>query len=316
VGENSRKIPEGTAMKLSVLICTYNRPELLIRALETLTVNTEEKPDQIVVVNGGDARTDRLVESFITAYKDSVEIILVRTVNKNVASSRNVGLPHCRGDIIAMTDDDAEVFPNWVTLMKQSHRDHPEAGAVGGPVIGIHTDSLVEKAADLITFPDWPQPRYARTLPTVNISYKREVVASVGDMDETLFCGEDVDYNWRVQKLGYKIYFDPRIKVYHRHRATLNEFLNQHHMYGRAYYLVREKWQDMYCVYPHQIRGVKDGLKAINFVAALLYEPFKTSQQVSSLKTRSGLLPLLFLAELAWKSGMVEQARLNAKANA
>lgn len=303
-------------MNLSVLICTYNRPELLTRALEALTKRTEEKPDQIVVVNSGDDRTDRVVEWFMIANKDEIEIDLVRTINKNAAANRNVGLPHCRGDVIAITDDDAEVFPNWVRLLKEAHKEHPEAGAVGGPVIGTSTDSLVAKAADLITFPDWPQARYVRTLPTVNIAYKREVVDSVGQLDDTLFCGEDVDYNWRVQKLGYKIYFDPRIMVYHQHRPTLNGFLNQHYMYGRAYYLVRRKWQDMYCVYPHRIRRVRDGLKAINFVAAVLYEPFKITQPVSSLKTRLGLIPLLFLAELAWKSGMVEQARQTAKITA
>ena len=301
-------------MSLSVLICTYNRPELLTRALEALTRHTEEKPDQIVVVNGGDERSNRVVEYFMTTNKDEVEIKLVQTVNKNAASNRNVGLPHCRGDVIAITDDDAQVFPSWVTLMKQAHEEHPEAGAVGGPVIGTPTDSLVAKAADLITFPAWPEPRYVRTLPTVNISYKREVVVSVGPMDEALVCGEDVDYNWRAQKLGYKIYFDPRIRVYHQHRPTLKGLLNQHYMYGRSYYMVRRKWQDMYCVYPHQIRRVKDGMRAINFIAALLYEPFKTSQQVSSLKTRLGLIPVLFLAELAWKSGMVEQARQTSKA--
>ena len=301
-------------MKLSVLICTYNRPGLLTRALEALTRHSEEKPDQIVVVNGGDDRTDRLVEHFMTANEDGPEIDLVRTVNKNAASSRNVGLVHCHGDIIATTDDDAQVFPDWVTLMKQGHQEHPEAGAVGGPVIGTPTHSLVAKAADLITFPDWPQPRYARTLPTVNISYKREVVQRIGEMDETLFCGEDVDYNWRVQQLGYKVYFDPRIKVFHEHRPTLSGFINQHYKYGRAYYLVRRKWPDMYCVYPHHLRRVKDGLKAINFLAALLYEPFRASRQVTSLKTRLAVIPLLFLAEAVWKSGMVEQAHRSWKA--
>jgi GT2 family glycosyltransferase len=299
-------------MSLSVLICTYNRPELLTKALEALTRHTEEKPDQIVVVNGGDERSSRVVEYFMTTNKE-VEIKLVRTVNKNAASSRNAGLPHCRGDVIATTDDDAQVFPNWVTLMKQAHKDHPEAGAVGGPVIGTPTDSLVAKAADLITFPAWREPQYVRTLPTVNISYKREIVNAVGRMDEALFCGEDVDYNWRTQKLGYKIYFDPAIRVYHQHRPTLKSLLNQHYMYGRAYYLVRRKWLDMYCVYPHQIRRMKDGMRAINFIAALFYEPFKTTQQVSSLKTRLGLIPVLFLTELAWKSGMVEQARKTLK---
>lgn len=295
-------------MNLSVLICTYNRPDLLTRALEALTRHSEEKPDQIVVVNGGDDRTDRLVESFITTNKNGLEIILARTINRNAASSRNVGLPHCRGDIIATTDDDAQVFPNWVTLMKRAHKEHPEAGAVGGPVIGTSTDSIIGKAADLITFPAWPAPQYVRTIPTVNISYKREVIDRVGPMDETLFCGEDVDYNWRIQKLGYKVYFDPQIKVYHEHRSSLKGFLNQHYRYGRGYYLVRRKWPDMYCVYPHRIRRFGDVLKAANFIAALLYQPFKTSQKVTSVKSRRALIPVMFLAGLAWKGGMVMQA--------
>src|SRR5262249_40639034 len=157
---------------------------------------------------------------------------------------------------------------NWVTLMKQAHRGHPEAGAVGGLVIGTNTESLVGKVADLITFPSWKEPQYVRTLPGVNISYKRQMVEKVGLQDETLFRGEDVDYNWRVQKLGYKVYFDPQIKVHHHHRPTLKGFLNQHYMYGRAYYLVRRKWQDMYCVYPHSFRRIRDVLKAGNFIAA------------------------------------------------
>jgi len=215
-----------------------------------------------------------------------------------------------------MTDDDAEVFPNWVTLMKQAHQEHPEAGAIGGPVLGTNTESLVGKVADLMTFPSWKEPQYVRTLPGVNISYKQRMVKEVGLQDETLFRGEDVDYNWRVQHLGYKVFFDPKIKVYHHHRPTLKGFLNQHYMYGRAYYLVRRKWQDMYCVYPHSIRGVRDILKAGNFFAAVLYQPFKTSQRASSIKTRLGLIPVAFLAELVWKSGMVFQACKDSKIKA
>jgi GT2 family glycosyltransferase len=68
-------------------------------------------------------------------------------------------LPHCTGDIIAMTDDDAEVFPDWVTQMKRAHAEHPEAGAVGGPVIGADADSLVSRIADQVTFATYPTAR-------------------------------------------------------------------------------------------------------------------------------------------------------------
>ena len=307
------------AVEVSVLICTYNRDEMLGQALEALIDRTSEKPDEIVIVNGGDERADERVESTRRRAEcrgQGIQIKLVKTVNKNLATSRNVGLRYCTGEIVAMTDDDAQVFPNWVTLMKKAHLEHPEAGAVGGLVMGTNTESLVGKVADLITFPSWQEPQYVRTLPGVNISYKRQMVEKVGPQDETLFRGEDVDYNWRVQKLGYKVYFDPQIKVYHHHRPTLKGFLNQHYMYGRAYYLVRRKWQDMYCVYPHHIRRLRDILKVGNFFAALLYQPFKTSQQVSTIKARLGSIPLLFLAGLAWKGGMVTQACKESKIRA
>jgi GT2 family glycosyltransferase len=297
-------------MKFSVLICTYNRNELLKLALRALLDRTQEKPDEIVVVNGGDERADAVVRSLTDAngVHDGVQVKLIKTVNQNLATSRNVGLLHCTGDIIGMTDDDAEVFPDWVTQMKRAHCEHPDAGAVGGPVLGTNMDSLVGKVADAITFPSWDGARAVRTLPGVNISYKRALLEQIGFQDETLFRGEDVDYNWRVLQLGYKIYFDPVIKVYHYHRPTMKGFLNQHYMYGRAYYLVRRKWPAMYCIYPHAVTRVKDILKAGNFVAALLYQPVLSCRRLPAVHDRMAALPLLFLAGVAWRGGMVYQA--------
>src|SRR5215831_6914138 len=124
-------------MTFSVLICTYNRHEILGVALNALINKTVEKPDQVIVVNGGAERTDQVVQQFTGLH--NIELKLIKTPNKNLATSRNVGLPHCTGDIVAMTDDDAEVFPDWVTQIKRAHQDHPVAGAVGGPVLGTNT---------------------------------------------------------------------------------------------------------------------------------------------------------------------------------
>ena len=298
-------------MKLSVLICTYNRDNLLTKCLDALVYRTIDKPDQVIVVNGGDKRADDVVECIAARAKQEgirTEIKLIKTLNRNLAASRNVGLPACTGDVIAMTDDDAEVFPDWVTLMKQTHEEHSEAGAIGGPVLGTNTESLVGRVADLITFPSWGKEQYVRTLPGVNISYKREVVERIGAQDETLFRGEDVDYNWRVQRLGYKVFFDLRVKVYHHHRPTLRSLLNQHYMYGRAYYLVRRKWPDLYCVYPRAFRCSKDALKLLNFLAAILYEPIRYAIHMPGVGKRLSAFPLLVAHQVVWRFGMMRQA--------
>ena len=292
-------------MRLSVLLCTYQRHELLQHALCALLDRTIEKPDEVVIVNGGDDRADSVVAGFVNRHPGIVK--LLKTKNVNLATSRNVGLPHCSGDVIAMTDDDAMVFPDWITAMKRAHVEHPEAGAVGGAVIGTNTESLVGKVADVMTFPCWPSGTYVQHLPGVNISYKREAIHEIGPQDENLRRGEDVDYNWRLLLLGRKIYFDPNIKVYHYHRPNLTSLLRQFYMYGRSYYVVRSKWPDMYSIYPHGIRRVKDVLKAVNVFATVFYGPFLRVGRMPSRLGRLQALPVVFMIGLAWRAGIASE---------
>lgn len=298
-------------LTVSVLICTYNRHQMLDRSLQALLHGTTEKPDQVVVVNGGDERADRVVADHQTRCPSSIELKLIKAVNKNLAVSRNVGLPHCTGDIVAMTDDDAEVFPDWITQLKTAHIQHPEAGAIGGAVLGTDSDKrFLSRLADLVTFPSALDARYVRTLPGVNISYKRCVLDRIGLQDETLFRGEDVDFNWRVQQAGYRIYYSPAIKVWHHHRPTLRQFFRQHYMYGRAYYLVRRKWKDMHCIYPHQFKTPKDFLKAVHFVVSVFYEPLLYGSRLPRWSDKLRAVPILFWNGVVWRSGMLYQAFL------
>jgi len=291
---------------ISVLICTYNRPDMLKEALNALIIRTEEKPDQVVIVNGGNDHSDAVVRNYTD--NPGIRVELVKTVNKNLAASRNIGLAYCTGEIVAMTDDDAEVYPDWVTQMKKVHAEHPEAGGVGGAVLGADSHKrLLSRIADIATFSSPLQPGYVNTIAGVNVSYKRFVLLEAGPQDETLFRGEDVDINWRIKKLGYEIYYDPEIKVLHSHRPTLTQSLNQFFMYGRAYYLVRRKWPEMYCLYPHQITRLKDVLKLLYFIVSTLFEPFIPALKMSTWFDRIAALPVLFALHLAWKCGMVVQ---------
>ncbi len=292
-------------MNFSVLICTFNRADLLQQCLDALIDRTTEKPDEVVVVNGGDARADELVRAF--ASRPSIQVNLVKTVNKNLAASRNVGLPHCTGDIIAMTDDDAEVFPDWVTQMKHTHREHPEAGAVGGAVIAMDRTGFASRLAEEVTFPSWREPGYHRTLPTVNLSYKAQVMQRVGAQDENLSTGEDVDYNWRMTQLGYQVYFDPAIRVYHNHPRTLRDLWRKHYSYGRGYYLLRSKWREMYSIYPHQLASFKDWLKLGNFLAFPFYEPFLIAAKMNGWRDKIGVVPLEFINQMVARCGWTEE---------
>ncbi len=145
----------------------------------------------------------------------------------------------------------------------------------------------------------------------MNVSYKREVIEKVGLQDTALFRGEDVDYNWRVKLAGYRLLQHPSVKVIHHHRPTIRTFWRQHYMYGRAYYLVRQKWEDMYCIYPKQMRSMRDVRRLGWFVLSMLIQPFQTANKLKAARDKLVAVPVLMADQAIWRAGMIYQWRLD-----
>ncbi|MCQ9204955.1 MAG: glycosyltransferase [Omnitrophica bacterium] len=290
-------------MKVSVLICTYKRKKLLDRCLQSLIADSIDKPDEIVIVDGEEGSAKDIVSKW---QKQFADIKFISTKNVNLAVSRNIGLPHCMTEIVALTDDDVQVAPDWVRRIRALHKEHPEAGGIGGKISGV-TDRFIDRVANIVIFFSRGNSAYVRTVPGVNASYKREIIEKVGSYDESLFRGEDVDYNWRILKLGSKIYYDPRLCVCHYHRSTWKGLFSQLFMYGRAYYLVRSKWKDMYCVYPHTIRHFKDILKLGYFFFGCLFEAVFCTRGISGFSKKAMLFPFLIICQFVWKLGMITE---------
>ena len=241
-------------MKISVFICTYNRGKLISGTLKSIIINQTKKPDEIIIVNGGGENDCKEVLKNWKKVFTTLEII--NTKNKNLSTSRNIGLKKCQGDIIIQTDDDARPFPDWIENIYKNHLEYPNCGVIGGRVIDASKRTFLSKIADISTFPSYSKIKKVRSIPGVNSSYKREVINEVGKYDETLFRGEDVDYNWRAKLIGWDILYHPDIKVKHIHRTTWKSLFYQHFMYGRAHYLVRRKWPEMYSHYPPRVTSL------------------------------------------------------------
>lgn len=292
-------------MTVSVFICTYNRGNLIDGTLNALIKRQTRIPDEIVVVNGG-GKND-CCEILNKWKKEFPNLRELKTKNINLATSRNYGLPHCKGDLILQTDDDAEPFPNWIERLVEEHQNHPEAGVIGGNVIDASGNGLLFKIADATTFPTSNEVKEVRSVPGVNSSYKRNVIETVGKYDTKMFRGEDVDYNWRAIKLGWKVLSFPDIKVYHHHRATWKGLFNQHHMYGRAYLLVRRKWKDMYCIYPHNFKSLHDFLKLGYFAVVPFVDSYKKCKRVTGILNKLMAYPIMVAIGYNWHRGLFVQ---------
>src|SRR5579884_788848 len=291
---------------VSVLICSNRRPGLLKQCLNALA-SGKRLPDQLVVVADLDQETAAVVEDMSARFPT---VKLIKHPNHTLAGQRNAGLPHCTGDIIALTDDDAIPLHDWVAEICAAHERAPEAGGIGGDVLATDPSAFLSRIAELVVFPRPHPGRRIYTLPTVNLSYKRTVLDAVGEFDESLFRGEDVDYNWRVLRLHRTLVFDPAIQVRHRHRSTLSDLYQQQYMYGRAYVLVRRKWPDMYCVFPHRLSTLRDWAKLAHCLMAIVYQPFLLARRFLPRRERPFAFAVLVVHHLVWKLGMLRQLLL------
>ena len=295
-------------LKVSVLICTFNRGNLIHETLKSLIINQTIKPDEIIVVNGGGSNDCKeILQKWAKLFK---RIKTIKTKNINLANSRNIGLQECEGDLILLTDDDARPFPDWIENIKKYHIKFPNAGLIGGDVLNNDEGKFLSKIADAITFPHHSSIKRVRSLPGVNSSYKKNVIKTVGEYDISLNRGEDVDFNWRVLESGWDIIYVPSIKVKHIHRDSWFELAYQHYMYGRSYYMLRDKWRNMYSIYPHDLKNLRSFIK---YIFSWTFTPmFDAYLKSKNLKNHNFLVVIIiFFINLINRIGISVQKNLN-----
>ena len=288
-------------LRLTVLIATYERKEVLRRCLVALIAETDPKPDEVVVVVGSEDGSAEMAKRLIGDYPQVTRNIF-EIKNQTLGHSQNVGLPHCTGDIVATLDDDAFVFPDWVKQVKKSHVDHPEAGCIGGRIINYFPENLIARFETAVGLPfDKLEGFYTRTVAGVSCTYKRQIMGEVGLFDESLPAGMDSDYNWRIIKAGYKVWFEPNIRLRHLNRVKLRPFLRQMTWYGRGYYLTRRKHPDLYSAYPRNMKRWQDWVKLPLFVIKILVDPIIVALRHPNDRVAFGILMLL--KGVYWRKG-------------
>lgn len=120
---------------VSVVISTYNRAEVLPHALDSLLHQGPVgfRYEVVVVDNNSTDATRAVVESFIARGSRNVSYLF--EPRQGVAYGRNTGILASKAPIIAFTDDDVTVGPDWIATLKRALDEHPEADCVGGRVL-------------------------------------------------------------------------------------------------------------------------------------------------------------------------------------
>lgn len=220
--------------KVSVVVCAYNAERTMDSCLASLK-ELNYPNYEVIVVNDGSS--DRTLE--ITQQYDYLR--LISQENKGLSVARNVGITAATGEIVAFTDSDCVVDPDWLTYLVEKFLSSGLA-AVGGPNLSPPEDSLVP--ACVAVSPGVPthvllSDDVAEHIAGCNMAFRREVLQEIGGFDPQFrAAGDDVDVCWRLQDKGYTIGFSPAAIVWHFRRNTVAAYLKQQRGYGKAEALV------------------------------------------------------------------------------
>ena len=159
------------------------------------------------------------------------------------AQKRDIGASRAKGELLAFLDDDAYPTPTWLSDGVQSF-SRSDVAAVGGPGMVPPHGSLWEKVFDgiLTTFIGSGSyvyrfipktKRFVDDYPSMNFFVRKKVFEKVGGFNNDYWPGEDSKLcNDIVYKEKKRIFYNPRVVVYHHRRSSLSHFLRQHGNYG------------------------------------------------------------------------------------
>jgi glycosyltransferase involved in cell wall biosynthesis len=130
------RTPDSREWDVSVSICTYNRCSLLRQALDSVVsqaIDHGQRYEVIVVDNNSTDDTKRLVHSYIAQGHTNLRYLFEG--RQGLSYAREAAIAHARAPIIAFTDDDVRVAPDWVSSIKRAFDSHAEVAWVGGKVL-------------------------------------------------------------------------------------------------------------------------------------------------------------------------------------
>ena len=119
-------------MMISVIMCTYNRCQTLANALDSLAASVLPNAvewEVLVVDNSSRDQTRSVVEDFCRQYPGHFRYLFEPRQGKSYAL--NAGIREARGDVLAFTDDDVTVEPEWLQNLTAGLRNGEWEGAGG-----------------------------------------------------------------------------------------------------------------------------------------------------------------------------------------
>lgn len=221
--------------KVAIIIPTLNEEKFLSRCLESVIAQSYpfEEMDVMVVDGGSKDNTKKIVDDYHQRYNN---IRLIENPGKIQSIAFNIGVKNSSAPYIVRLDAHALYKPYYIEGCVKGLKDNPKRGNVGGQWdIQPQNDSLWATTNAILNYSKfgiggatYRIGAEAGNVDTVPFgAFPRKMIEEIGGMRDDLPRGEDNEFNSRIKKAGYDIYFDPQIECIYYARPTLRASCKQ-----------------------------------------------------------------------------------------
>jgi glycosyltransferase involved in cell wall biosynthesis len=242
--------------KISVIVPTHNRKEILKRTISSLLQQSLSPEDyQIVVIDDGS--TDGTGEMMGLNFKKELDdrICYLSQPNQGPNGARNLGIASASGDILLFINDDTIPDDRLLELHQNEHATYPEDPV---SILGQVMWSNQQSVTPLMKWLDHGGPLFSfykisghREVPwhffvTSNVSVKKKFLSVIGPFDEDFReAHDDTEFAWRAKRYGMRLIYCEDALTFHVHPQTFDKVINKMVLVGEMTSLLLHKYPEL-----------------------------------------------------------------------
>ena len=212
----------GPPIQFSVVLTTFNRAELVGRAITSILNQSCGDFELIVVDDGSTDRTPQVLAEYV---KENPRIRILRLENNTgLAGARNRGIAEGKGGFVAFMDDDDEAMPEWLEKSREKILDLPDTWGV------VYPRYLIREELTGITYPNVVKPKEGHIFENLvrgehlpfgcpGAVIRRRALEKSGGFDEEMSGVEDYDLWYTLSKFWTFHFINAPLILVHEHSS-------------------------------------------------------------------------------------------------